>query len=111
MNAVFSTFGMVRGEGLRVDDRSESGIPLNRISGEVPIVETLKTEQRSGFTGLLRGRTKGKAFAVMRFSRWKPLEGDPMAEDTMAHDVVMAIRKRKGMKMEMPSFWDFAAKI
>merc|ERR1712154_352686 len=91
MNGVFSTFGMVR--------------------GEVPIVETLKNEQHETFTGMLRGRTKGKAFAVMRFARWKPLDGDPMAEDTMAHDVVMAIRKRKGMKMEMPSFWDFAAKI
>merc|ERR1719260_303687 len=71
MNGVFSTFGMVRGEVLSVEDRSECGIPLNRISGEVPIVETL--------TGMLRGRTKGKAFAVMRFARWKPLEGDPMA--------------------------------
>jgi len=111
MNGVFSTFGMVRGEVLSVEDRSECGIPLNRISGEVPIVETLKNEQHETFTGMLRGRTKGKAFAVMRFARWKPLEGDPMAEDTMAHDVVMAIRKRKGMKMEMPSFWDFAAKI
>jgi len=111
MNGVLSTFGMVRGEILSIEDGAERGIPLNRVIGEVPIVETLQNEERDGFTGLLRGKTKGKAFAVMRFARWKPLEGDPMSEDTMAHDVVMAIRKRKGMKTEMPSFWDFAAKI
>lgn len=111
MIAVFSTFGMVRGEVLRVDDRSESGIPLNRISGEVPIVETLKTEQRSGFTGLLRGRTKGKAFAVMRFSRWKQLEGDPVVGGSLANGILLGIRKRKGMKLEMPTFYDFAARL
>lgn len=113
MNGVFSAFGMVRGEILSVDDGSESGIPLNRITGEVPIAETLENEERCGFTGLLRGKTKGKAFAVMKFARWKALDGDPLNTEkgNMAYDTMMAIRKRKKMKMEIPTFYDFAAKI
>jgi len=111
MNGVMSAFGMVRGEILSIEDGSERGIPLIRISGEVPIVETLTNEERCGFNGLLRGRTKGKAFAVFKFARWKALDGDPMSEGNMANETVMAIRERKGMKMEMPSFYDFAAKI
>lgn len=111
MDGVFSTFGMVRGEVLKVEDRSDCGIPLSRISGEVPIVETLRKEQRSGFTELLRQKTKGTAFAVMRFSRWKRVEGDPLTDGTMANELVLALRKRKGFKLEMPSFHDFHDKI
>merc|ERR1712190_33677 len=60
MNGVLSTFGMVRGEILSIEDGAERGIPLNRVIGEVPIVETLENEERDGFTGLLRGKPKEK---------------------------------------------------
>jgi len=110
MSGVYNAFGRVRGEVLAVDDRSGDGIPVIRVSGVVPIVETLKSAQRVGFTELLREKTKGNAFAAMKFSHWKPVEGDPLEEGSSANALVMAMRRRKGMKMEMPSFYDFHSK-
>jgi len=111
-NGVFNTFGKVRGEFVKIEDRTDVGIPLCRITGYVPILETLKNNKDNvGFTGLLRGNTKGKAFPVMKFSHWQKVDGDPMIEGSISNKFVMQTRKRKGMKLEMPHFGDYFDKL
>ncbi len=36
------------------------------------------------------------------FDHWKLIEGDAMEDKTRANDVVMAIRKRKGLPVQLP---------
>ena len=50
-----------------------------------------------GFTGLLRGNTQGKAFPQCVFDHWQVIKGFPLV-DQKAADLVMSIRKRKGLK-------------
>ena len=115
-NGVHNTLGMVRGEFISQTDKLDIGIPLCSIKAYVPIVETLKGKDENGkergdFIGLLRGETKGKAFAVMKFSHWQKIKGDPLIKDSLPNKVIMNIRTRKRMKMDIPSFNDYYDKI
>eukprot|EP01084_Bolivina_argentea_P238215 400215_1 len=112
-NGVFATLGKVRGEFVSMDDKTDIGIPLCRITAYVPILETLKNAESGsiGFSELLRENTKGKAFPVMKFSHWQKVNGDPLCADSMANKFVMQTRKRKGMKLEMPCFNDYYDKL
>jgi elongation factor 2 len=47
----------------------------------------------------------------MIFSHWALVSGDLTDLSSRAAEVMMAIRKRKGMKSELPSFDDFHDKI
>eukprot|EP00487_Bulimina_marginata_P012197 TRINITY_DN8325_c0_g1_i1.p1 TRINITY_DN8325_c0_g1~~TRINITY_DN8325_c0_g1_i1.p1 ORF type:complete len:124 (+),score=11.22 TRINITY_DN8325_c0_g1_i1:571-942(+) len=110
-NGVFNTLSQVRGEFVKMEDKTDIGIPLCRITGYVPILETLKNEKGEEFTGILRGNTKGKAFPVMKFSHWQKVGGDPLVDGSISHRFVMDIRKRKGMKLEIPAFNDYYDKL
>jgi len=112
-NGVFNTFGQVRGEFVSMTDKMDIGIPLCRISGFVPIAETLKNDEmgKIGFSELLRTNTKGKAFPTMKFSHWQKIGGDPLINGSMSNKLVMDIRKRKGMKAEIPILSDYYDKI
>eukprot|EP00481_Brizalina_sp_1-RS-2013_P001264 TRINITY_DN3055_c0_g1_i1.p1 TRINITY_DN3055_c0_g1~~TRINITY_DN3055_c0_g1_i1.p1 ORF type:complete len:100 (-),score=15.23 TRINITY_DN3055_c0_g1_i1:27-326(-) len=96
-------------------DKSEIGIPVCRITAYVPILETLKRKDdkgkdKHGFTALLQGNTP-QAFPVLKFSHWARMDGDPLCDGSISNKIIMDIRKRKGMKLEMPSFYDFYDKL
>lgn len=59
----------------------------------------------------LRGATRGEAFAQTSFSHWQTMPGDPFDEASEAHSVVMDVRKRKGMKPELPKFSDYMDRL
>ena len=63
-----------------------------------------------GFTGELRGNTQGKAFPQCVFDHWELIKGMPLKDDK-AKDLVLAIRKRKGMKDELPKLEDYKDKL
>lgn len=50
---------------------------------------------------MLRGNTQGKAFPQCVFDHWDFIKGLPLI-DAKAGELVMNIRKRKGMKDELP---------
>jgi len=107
-NGVFNTFGKVRGEFVKMKDKTDIGIPLCNITAYIPILETLGN---IGFTELLRQNTQGKAFPVMKFSHWQSVIGDPLIKDSISNKFIIDIRKRKGMKLEIPSFHDYYDKL
>jgi elongation factor 2 len=61
----------------------------------------LPVSESFGFTGILRGNTQGKAFPQNVFDHWSQIKGLPY-EDQKAADLVISIRKRKGVKEELP---------
>jgi elongation factor 2 len=104
VNGVYKTLHVRRGE---VDSFEESvGTPLCTIRAFVPVLETFgdKSQHRDGFTELLRKNTGGKGFVQMRFHHWNEVNGDPMRAGTPSHQLLMDVRKRKGMKLSLPQF-------
>jgi len=100
---VFSTLNQKRGQVEKIEERP--GTPLTQVQAFLPVMESF------GFTELLRKNTAGQAFPQMKFSHWQHVNGDPMKEGTAAYQIMMTIRKRKGLKEEPPVFGDYYDKI
>ena len=64
-----------------------------------------------GFTEMLRKNTGGQAFPQMKFSHWQMVAGNPFKEGSSSNEIVMAVRKRKGLKIELPEFGDYYDRI
>lgn len=86
-------------------------IEENQLEGALSIVKAyLPVAESYGFSGDLRGKTQGKAFPQCVFSHWEKISGVPY-EDEKATKLVLEIRKRKGLKEELPEFKDFLDKL
>jgi elongation factor 2 len=55
---------------------------------------------------MLRGNTQGKAFPQCVFDHWEMIKGLPLV-DLKASELVLAIRKRKGLREELPLLENF----
>merc|ERR1712173_3071 len=100
---VYSTLNKRRGEIHKIEERI--GTPLTQIQAFLPVMESF------GFTEELRKNTGGQAFPQMKFSHWQMVAGDPFKEGSSANEIVMAVRKRKGFKLELPEFTDYYDRI
>jgi len=69
----------------------------------------LPVSESFGFTELLRKNTSGQAFPQMVFSHWQAVKGDLYETSSATHRLVMEIRKRKGLKLELPLLSDYHA--
>jgi elongation factor 2 len=99
-----SIYGIVnqrRGEVFD-EDRSEH---TATIKVYLPVAESL------GFAQYLRSETGGKAFPTCTFSHWAIINSDPFEEGSKANEIVKQVRKRKGLKEELPKFEDFNDKL
>merc|ERR1712226_1478609 len=56
-----------------------------------------------GFTQALRAATSGRAFPQCVFDHWEQLADDPFKPESRAGILVAGIRKRKGLKEEVPA--------
>lgn len=74
------------------------------VKAYVPVAETF------GFSTLLRENTHGTAFPQNFFDHWSPISGLPL-EDNKAKELVFNIRKRKGLKEEMPTLQSIVDKM
>jgi elongation factor 2 len=100
---VYSTLNQRRG---MVDQTIERpGTPLCLVKAFLPVLESF------GFTQLLRQNTSGQAFPQLIFSHFQELNGDPYDEGSQVNEVIMAVRKRKGLKNSLPNFTDYFDKI
>ena len=100
---VYSTLNQRRG---MVDQTIERpGTPLCLVKAFLPVLESF------GFTQLLRQNTSGQAFPQLIFSHFQSLNGDIYDEGSQVNEVVMAVRKRKGLKNSLPNFTDYFDKI
>lgn len=102
MGGVYQSLNTRRGQV--VEETQIMGTPLNIVKAFLPVSESF------GFTGLLRGNTQGKAFPQCVFDHWDMIKGLPLV-DQKAQELVLGIRKRKGLKEEMPVLENYMDKL
>jgi len=100
---VYTTLNARRGIVEGKEDRP--GTPLCQIKAFLPVLESF------GFTQLLRQNTSGQAFPQMIFSHWQLVNGELTEEGSQANKIVHDVRKRKGLKDELPNFNDYYDKL
>jgi len=80
------------------------GTPQIIVKGYLPVSESF------GFNEFLRSQTSGKAFPQSTFDHWETISSDPFDPKSKAYQITMDIRKRKGLKKELPILSDYIDK-
>jgi len=105
-SAIGGIYGVLtRRRGHVVSQEQRPGTPLYQVKAFLPVMESF------GFTEDLRSATHGQAFPQCVFDHWQRLPGSPMESGTMANQIALAIRKRKGLKEVLPSLDQFLDKL
>merc|ERR1719473_1161804 len=91
--------------GIVISEEPIVGTPLVQMKAHLPVGESF------GFTQALRAATSGRAFPQCVFDHWEEMGGDPLEEKSKAYELVMGIRKRKGLKIELPDLQNFIDKL
>ena len=88
---------LTRRRGHVFNEEQRPGTPLFQIKAYLPVMESF------GFNGDLRQATSGQAFPTMSFDHWQILPGgSPLDGSSKVGQVVQEMRKRKGIKVEVP---------
>jgi elongation factor 2 len=103
MSGIYQCFSQRR--GLIFSEESVMGTPLLNVKAYLPVSESF------GFTGHLRSQTSGQAFPQCVFDHWETINQDPFDNKSKAYTIAMDIRKRKGLKLEMPNVNDYLDKL
>merc|ERR1712178_633302 len=102
MSGVYACMNLRR--GCVFEENPREGTPLIQVKSHLPVAESF------GFVAALRQQTSGQAFPQCVFSHWDPMQGNAMVEGKI-QDLILACRKRKNMKVEMPKLADFLDKL
>ncbi|EZG63620.1 elongation factor 2 [Gregarina niphandrodes] len=103
MSGVYAVLNKRR--GIVIADDVRAGTPLHDMRAHLPVAESF------GFTSMLREKTQGKAFPQCVFDHWAILSGSPFEKDSGHNQVVLAIRKRKGLSEGIPDSTNFLDKL
>jgi elongation factor 2 len=103
MNGIYQCISQKR--GVVFSEESVQGTPLLNVKAYLPVAESF------GFTSNLRALTSGKAFPQCVFDHWDTINQDPFDTKGQAYAICMAIRKRKGLKLELPNLNDYIDKM
>lgn len=103
MGAVYGVLSARRGHVF--SSERQEGTPLFNMRAFLPVKKSF------GFSAALLEATRGSAFPQCVFDHWEVMPGDPMQADTLACKAMLAARKRKGMKAEIPIVADFIDKL
>jgi len=88
---------LTRRRGHVFSEEQRPGTPLFNIKAYLPVNESF------GFTADLRSNTAGQAFPQSVFDHWQILPGgSPLDPSTKPGQIVQDMRKRKGVKTEVP---------
>jgi len=102
MSGVYQCMNLRR--GCVFEENPREGTPLIQVKAHLPVAESF------GFVAALRQQTSGQAFPQCVFDHWENMIGNPLEGGKM-QDIVLAIRKRKNIKVEMPSLGDYLDKL
>jgi elongation factor 2 len=102
MSGIYQCFSQRR--GVVFSEENVQGTPLLEIKAYLPVSESF------GFTAHLRSLTSGQAFPQSSFSHWEIINQDPFDVKSKAYEITMNIRKRKGLKQELPILNDYIDK-
>jgi len=101
-----SVYGCVsQRRGVVFDEHQTPGTPMMQLRAHLPVAESF------GFTAFLRSNTGGKAFPQCVFDHWAIMDNDPLKEGSLTNKIIIATRKRKGLKEETPLLSNFADKL
>lgn len=96
---------MNRRRGQIVCEEQRPGTPLYNVRAYLPVLESF------GFTADLRSHTAGQAFPQCVFDHWQVVPGDPFESGNKLNQVVMGVRKRKGLKDVIPALDNYVDKL
>ncbi|KAL9139527.1 Eukaryotic elongation factor 2, partial [Amphidinium carterae] len=102
MSGVYSCMNLRR--GCVFEENQREGTPLMQVKAHLPVAESF------GFVSALRQQTSGQAFPQCVFDHWDNMPGNAM-EAGKLQDLVLAVRKRKNLKVEMPKLVDYLDKL
>merc|ERR1712064_72427 len=102
MSGVYSCMNLRR--GCVFEENQREGTPLMQVKAYLPVAESF------GFVAKLRQQTSGQAFPQCVFDHWDVMPGNAMQEGKI-QDLVLACRKRKNLKVEMPKLVDYLDKL
>eukprot|EP00448_Togula_jolla_P019388 CAMPEP_0170590200 /NCGR_PEP_ID=MMETSP0224-20130122/11742_1 /TAXON_ID=285029 /ORGANISM="Togula jolla, Strain CCCM 725" /LENGTH=836 /DNA_ID=CAMNT_0010913979 /DNA_START=89 /DNA_END=2599 /DNA_ORIENTATION=- len=102
MSGVYSCMNMRR--GCVFEENQREGTPLVQVKAHLPVAESF------GFVAALRQQTSGQAFPQCVFDHWENMPGDPLSAGKM-QDIVLGVRKRKNIKVELPALTDYLDKL
>ena len=102
MSGIYQCFSQRR--GVVFSEETVQGTPLLEVKAYLPVSESF------GFTAHLRSLTSGQAFPQSSFSHWEIINQDPFDVKSKAYEITMNIRKRKGLKLELPVLNDYIDK-
>jgi len=104
--AVGAIYGVLnRKRGHVFEEAQRPGTPLFNVKAYLPVAESF------GFTADLRSATSGQAFPQCVFDHWQLVNGDPRDPAEKVSEIVKAIRKRKGLKEEIPGIDNYFDKL
>merc|ERR1712172_73830 len=102
MSGVYSCMNLRR--GCVFEENPREGTPLIQVKAHLPVAESF------GFVSALRQQTSGQAFPQCVFDHWENLQGNCL-ETGKIQDLILACRKRKNLKVEMPKLADYNDKL
>uniref|UniRef100_A0AC35TZK1 Elongation factor 2 n=1 Tax=Rhabditophanes sp. KR3021 TaxID=114890 RepID=A0AC35TZK1_9BILA len=104
--AVGGIYGVLNKRRGHVFEESQiAGTPMFVVKAYLPVNESF------GFTADLRAATSGNAFPQCFFDHWQILPGDPLEVGSKPYQIVLDTRKRKGLKIELPSLDNYYDKL
>eukprot|EP00933_Yihiella_yeosuensis_P038396 TRINITY_DN32333_c0_g1_i1.p1 TRINITY_DN32333_c0_g1~~TRINITY_DN32333_c0_g1_i1.p1 ORF type:complete len:138 (-),score=42.31 TRINITY_DN32333_c0_g1_i1:327-740(-) len=103
MSGVYNCMNLRR--GCVFEENQREGTPLVQVKAHLPVSESF------GFVAALRQQTSGQAFPQCVFDHWENLQGDCMQVGSKMEELILNIRKRKSMKVQMPALGDYLDKL
>ncbi|CAD8182450.1 unnamed protein product [Paramecium pentaurelia] len=91
--------------GTVIEEEQVAGTPLSVVRAHLPVAESF------GFTAHLRGMTQGQAFPQCVFDHWAVVNGNPLEVGSKVNELVLSIRKRKGIKVQLPDLNEYLDKL
>ncbi|OCT53429.1 Elongation factor 2 [Cladophialophora carrionii] len=97
---------LTRRRGHVFSEEQRVGTPLFTVKAYLPVLESF------GFNADLRAGTGGQAFPQSVFDHWQILPGgSPLDPSTMVGKIVTEMRKRKGLKENVPGYDNYYDKL
>merc|ERR1712165_571506 len=103
MSGVYNCMNVRR--GCVFEENQREGTPLIQVKAHLPVAESF------GFVSALRQQTSGQAFPQCVFDHWENLQGEALQEGSKLQELILATRKRKNIKVEMPKLGDYLDKL
>ncbi|KAL4421827.1 hypothetical protein ABPG77_001616 [Micractinium sp. CCAP 211/92] len=103
MGGVYSVLNQKR--GMVFEELQRPGTPIFNLKAYLPVIESF------GFTATLRAATGGQAFPQCVFDHWELMGADPLQAGSQTNQIVLDIRKRKGLKPEPSALSEYEDKL